>query len=198
MSPRPSDTSTRWKSIVLARQGSEVNRLGSFLDLPRSVALSPLPVLQTSASSSEHMGDGSHVFLTLMRGTRLSPALKTSHNYRSLWRLEEITHCRGIFLRGSWETAIRPGPGPYSTSRRHSLMGSVVVGGDTGPGTAQGQKQRAREWARGPCPVCATSSDTFCWGTGSAHASRTGAAVLFRRLRVPGAAGARGAPLSQA
>lgn len=77
-------------------------------------------------------------------------------------------------------------------------MGSVVVGGDTGPGTAQGQKQRAREWARGPCPVCATSSDTFCWGTGSARASRTGAAVLFRRLRVPGAAGARGAPLSQA
>lgn len=89
---------------MLARQGSEVSRLGSFLDLPRSVALSPLPVLRTSASSSEHMGDGSHVFLKLMRGTRLSPALKMSHNCRSLWCLEEITHCRGIFPQGSWET----------------------------------------------------------------------------------------------
>ena len=65
-------------------------------------------------------------------------------------------------------------------------MGSVCVGGHTGPHPARGQKQRAGEWAWGPCPVHATSGDTFCWGAGSAHAAGTRAAVLFGRHGVPG------------
>ena len=89
---------------MLARQGSGVCRLGSFRDPPRSAALSPWPVLRTSSASSEHVDDSSHVFLKFTSGSRLSPALSTPHNCRSFWRLEEITHCRGIFPRGSWET----------------------------------------------------------------------------------------------
>lgn len=48
------------------------------------------------------------------------------------------------------DSATRPGPGPYSTSRGHGLMGSVVVGRGGGGTRAPVQPEdRSREWGNG-------------------------------------------------